>query len=127
MKTLIEEAREAQMAHEDIDLQLEKLAAGHHCWYAAYHHIAAFALPLVKRIRAEHTSVPGVFVPKVSYSSSAEAKEEAYAAGLARYHQVLDDIIFSLQIVVDDMVDECEEEVKKGLELFGKYFLCLWD
>ena len=84
-------------------------------WWDAFYHIALFALPLLKDLKAYGQAYPGEF------------------GNMEEWHTVLDKIIFALEICTLEngdsygRTDEEEAKVKEGLSLFGTYFRYLWD
>jgi hypothetical protein len=92
-------------------------------WWDAFSHIAAYALPIIEDFCEKRDgSVPGVLI---------EAHNEDADLAAREWDAILNDIRLALRYVVND--DELELNVEQrrhrdqGLELFGKWFMHLWD
>lgn len=88
-------------------------------WYEAKVEIAIVALPLIKDLRVKRSGYPGELLREMGDHKLADQ----------RWEEILKDIEDALRIVVDgDEPEDYEYEYhKKSLELFGKWFLDLWD
>ncbi|MGB7510494.1 MAG: hypothetical protein WBP54_04290 [Pelodictyon phaeoclathratiforme] len=94
-------------------------------WWNLYHHTAAFVLPELIEFRKNSTSWPDILAGNSSTITDQQADEF-----LAQWHVILDKMIFAMKEIVADQDWEYEDwakDVFEGCELFGKYFVHLWD
>lgn len=80
--------------------------------------ISKFALPLVQQLK-EAQKKNGCY-PGVLHVSELEDKHRQ------EWQTILEKIVWSLEAVASDSYED-DNKVQEGLELFGKYFIHLWD
>lgn len=100
--------------------------------------IARYALPRVCYLRDHHHGYPSSLLPK---PLSQEVTKEMDKKNDRKWTHILDDIVNALYYILLDEDDiystdmayyireskRRREVIAKGMELFGKYFTCLWD
>ena len=102
-------------------------------WYD-FTTMADFILPRIIMLRDHSSSVPGVMFAK----HNLEHTEEGYAAARAEWVAILNDIAFAMFYAAHYYEDMIEPEhttlgtaqrtrYDRGIRLFSKYFLHLWD
>jgi hypothetical protein len=79
--------------------------------YSLYYTIAKFTLPRLKVMKELHYDYPMGLTPE-------------------KWDEILDDIIFTFEIIVKDynfLPEGCDaERYERGIKYFGEYFLDLW-
>lgn len=100
--------------------------------------IARYALPRICYLRDHHNGYPSSLLPN---PLSWEVTDELDKEKDKKWTNILDSIVNALYYILLDENDICgadmtyyvreskrrQEVIKKGMELFGKYFTCLWD
>jgi hypothetical protein len=85
-------------------------------------YVAKFTLPRLKKYREISPGVPGCFSPSVT--------NEDWDAGRKKWHKILDDMIYAMEISSDDDKwygpDVNHKRVQRGCKLFGEWFQTLW-
>lgn len=112
--------------------------------------IAQFSIPLLKKLRDTKDGTPGKVFTECYIRDDLEMSEEDRAVAFEKAHQewikIVDKIIYALDGVVKGSPDELfiqyyrkdwklacklkheeQKKINEGIELFGKYFQCLWD
>jgi len=93
---------------------------GHIRWYESRYEIAKFALPLIKQFQISRSTYPDIIYQELGDHKLASK----------RWGVILAHIEAGLQSLVDSNLDITEEELderQQNLELFGKWFVHLWD
>lgn len=83
--------------------------------------LAWLTLPILVRFRkADKMGCPGWLDDKAI---------EDVDAGSIRWDEILDEMIYAFNLCIKDEIydNETANRVQKGLELYGKYFMNLWD
>lgn len=83
--------------------------------------LAWLTLPILVRFRkADKMGCPGWLDDKYV---------EDVDAGSIRWDEILDEMIYAFNLCIKDEIydNETANRVQKGLELYGKYFMNLWD
>lgn len=83
--------------------------------------LAWLTLPILVRFRkADKMGCPGWLDDKCV---------EDVDAGAIRWDEILDEMIYAFNLCIKDEIynNETANRVQKGLELYGKYFMNLWD
>lgn len=113
------------------------IRTGHHLsdFWCPYSHTSKFILPLLKTLKENRTGIPSCFV---NYDSTSV---EQCKKSVRKWNNVLDKIIFSHQWIYDEdfttlhpyktfdpkEYQKTMKKVQEGLNLFGKYYMNLWD
>lgn len=90
-------------------------------WYEAHTEIAKFALPVLKDFYIRKSGYPGKLHQEMDGDSNKAAQ---------RWDDILKDIILALEHLIDDDWNPTfaqKEKQQRSLELFGKWFIHLWD
>ena len=85
--------------------------------------IAKFALPRLKRFKKVTCGCPG-------FLCSGDSHTNDIKAGMKKWYEILDKIIYAMEIISDDKKwyapETDDKKVNEGVKLFGEYFRCLW-
>lgn len=91
-------------------------------WWDLRGETAEFVLPMLDRMIEQGNGVPGVLVTEnPEYNGSTDVAFD-------KWQTILSDIHYAMTMIARDNVEEHNQErVQAGCELFGKWFLHLWD
>lgn len=90
-------------------------------WYEAHAEIAKFAIPVLKDFYIRKSGFPAQL--EIDMDGDCQRATE-------RWDDILKDIIIALEHLIDDDWNPSTQESEKqqrSLELFGKWFIHLWD
>lgn len=93
--------------------------------------ICKFILPRLKEYRKNIRSYPTCII--ANSSSSDGYNEEEFKFNVLKWKGIIDKMIFSFEeyltvgYSIGNKRNEKDKQISEGLQLFAKYFQCLWD
>ncbi len=88
-------------------------------WYDAYAEIARFAHPIIAEfVDKQQGGIPAPLIEKYNGDGDAALRE---------WEMIINDIEHGLCQAANQDINEVDERGLQGLELFGKWFMHLWD